>query len=376
MQTIAPASAEEMAACLAEAAAAGKRILIEGNESKKRAGGAIAPADLRVSTLALDKIHEYEPRDLTISAGAGVAWARLTEMLDRDGYMAPLDPCFASQATVGGVVAANSSGPRRRLYGSARDLVIGMTFCTLEGKIVQSGGMVVKNVAGLDMAKLMIGSLGTLAAIATVNFKLIPKPAGTLTFLFDYPNLAGAIAERDRLIRGVLQPAAVDLLNPVAAAALGRSGWLLAIAVSGNRATLNRYRKELSGAQILDGWAEREFWESVTEFPARFLVDNPAGAIIRVTVTLSSLEDCLKRLPGAVVARAANGICYCLLADAAQGAAIYPLGKSLMEYGPEARDETLLQWPQIDSGFPMMQRIKNMFDPNHLLNRGRFYGRF
>ena len=90
--------------------------------------------------------------------------------------MVPLDPPFAEAATVGGVVAANSSGPRRRLYGTARDLVIGMQFATLEGKLVQSGGMVVKNVAGLDMAKLMIGSFGTLAAIAVVNFKLLPMP--------------------------------------------------------------------------------------------------------------------------------------------------------------------------------------------------------
>ena len=87
-------------------------------------------------------------------------------------------------ATVGGMVAANISGARRRLYGTARDLVIGMKFATLDGKLVQSGGMVVKNVAGLDMGKLMIGSFGTLAAIASVNFKLQPRPAVARTILF------------------------------------------------------------------------------------------------------------------------------------------------------------------------------------------------
>ena len=88
--------------------------------------------------------------------------------------MIPLDPPFAQDATVGGVLAANQSGPRRRGYGTARDMVIGMTFATLEGKLIQTGGMVVKNVAGLDMAKMMIGSFGTLAAIATVNFRVHP----------------------------------------------------------------------------------------------------------------------------------------------------------------------------------------------------------
>src|SRR5207253_6569691 len=121
---------------------------------------------------------------------------------------------FAEQATVGGVVAANSSGPRRRLYGTARDLVIGMTFATLEGKLVQSGGMVVKNVAGLDMGKLMIGSFGTLAAIAVANFKLLPMPEAERTFLLGFADLASAINVRDRILTSVLQPAAIDLLNP------------------------------------------------------------------------------------------------------------------------------------------------------------------
>src|SRR5207253_2272394 len=141
---------------------------------------------------------------------------------------------FAEQATVGGVVAANSSGPRRRLYGTARDLVIGMTFATLEGKLVQSGGMVVKNVAGLDMGKLMIGSFGTLAAIVSVNFKLTPRPAVARTLLFAYEDLRTAIEARDAAIRGVLNPIAVDILNPVLSAQLGLKNVTLAMIFAGN----------------------------------------------------------------------------------------------------------------------------------------------
>ena len=138
--------------------------------------GPIEPADEQVSTSALGRVLQYEPRDLTISVEAGLPWRELTRVLAENRQMVPLDPPFGADATVGGVVASNSCGPRRRLYGSARDLVIGMKFATLEGKVVQSGGMVVKNVAGLDMAKLMIGSFGTLAAIAVVNFKVQPMP--------------------------------------------------------------------------------------------------------------------------------------------------------------------------------------------------------
>src|SRR5262249_34365929 len=163
---------------------------------------------------------QYEPRDLTISVGAGLPWGELTRLLADHGQMIPLDPPFGDEATVGGVIAANSSGPRRRLYGTARDVVIGMEFATLEGKLVQTGGMVVKNVAGLDMAKLMIGSFGTLAAITVVNFKLAPMPEVERSFLIAFPSLEAASAARSTILKSQLQPAALDLLNPGAATTL------------------------------------------------------------------------------------------------------------------------------------------------------------
>ena len=104
---------------------------------------------------------------------AGLPFAELNAQLAKNGQTIPLDGPWSETATVGGMVAANISGARRRRYGAARDLVIGMTFATLEGKLVETGGMVVKNVAGLDMGKLMIGSFGTLAAIVSVNFRVL-----------------------------------------------------------------------------------------------------------------------------------------------------------------------------------------------------------
>ena len=182
---------------------------------------------------SMNRVLQYEPADLTISVEAGMRWTDLTSLLAGNKQMIPLDPPFAGSATVGGVVAANTSGPRRRLYGTARDVIIGMKFATLEGKLVSSGGMVVKNVAGLDMAKLMIGSFGTLAAIAVVNFKLAPAPAVTRTFVLSHQTLADAIATRDRIVQGVLQPSALDLVNPRGS----RTAWAerLLRAVAGGR---------------------------------------------------------------------------------------------------------------------------------------------
>src|SRR5688572_19684403 len=184
-----PTTPEELAAALQECADPGCGIRLGGNFSKDRMGGPIAPADVTISTSTMNRVLIFEPRDLTVSVEAGMSWTALTRLLDDHQMMVPLDPPAFASATVGGVVASNSSGPRRRGYGTARDVVIGMKFATLEGRIIQSGGMVVKNVAGLDMAKLMIGSFGTLAAIASVNFKLAPKPPESLTFLFQCSTL-------------------------------------------------------------------------------------------------------------------------------------------------------------------------------------------
>ena len=166
-----------------------------------------------LSTTAMNRLLQYEPADLTLSVEAGMPYAVLEATLAQHRQMLPLDPSWAAESTVGGVVAANLSGPRRRLYGTARDMIIGMTFATLEGKLIQSGGMVVKNVAGLDMAKLLVGSFGTLAAMAIINFKVCPMPAESRTFALEFQTAKEAFDERNRILESVLQPSAVDVLK-------------------------------------------------------------------------------------------------------------------------------------------------------------------
>ena len=180
METLRPETPEQMAELLRAAALGNQTISLGGKFSKDRLGGDPQPAETIVSTSALNRLLRYDPRDLTVSVQAGMRFAELERVLGEHRQMLPLDPGWEN-STVGGVVAANLSGPRRRLYGTARDMIIGMTFATLEGKLISSGGMVVKNVAGLDMAKLMVGSFGTLAAITQVNFKVFPIPPQTRT---------------------------------------------------------------------------------------------------------------------------------------------------------------------------------------------------
>jgi glycolate oxidase FAD binding subunit len=346
-------------------------------------GGPVANADIRISTGAMKRVLQYEPRDLTVSVEAGMRLSELNSLLARNGQMIPLDGPYCDEATVGGVVAANVSGARRRLYGTARDLVIGMKFATLEGKLVQSGGMVVKNVAGLDMGKLMIGSFGTLAAIASVNFKLTPRPAIARTLLFTFEDVATALKARDSAIRGVLSPVAVEMLNPVLSAQLGLKNFTLAILFAGSEPVIER---SLRGAAAFGAGRplgvdeEQRFWNSLHAVTPRFLEKFRDCAVVRLSTTLAECGEALGSLEGPGQAHAASGIVrgWFTRPEAATRCvadAIKRGWKAVVEFSSGSARTSMTLWPAPGGDFGIMKDIKHMFDPENLLNRGRLYGR-
>lgn len=333
-----PATPEDLAACLSEAAAKRQTIRLGGNFTKDRLIGSSPDADITITTRGSNRILIYEPADLTISVEAGITYAALSNVLATHRQMIPLDPPWADNATIGGILAANTSGPRRRLYGTARDLVIGMTFATLEGKLVQTGGMVVKNVAGLDMAKLMIGSFGTLAAIAVANFRVHPIPPGTRTFEWKYTKAAEAIATRDRVLKSQLQPSAIDLIKET-------GGYRLLVQAGGSAAVLNRYTRELEGARIIEGDEETQTWQRIREFTPEFFRACENGVVAQISCKLTEVGQVMERLPGPAIARAGSGVVYAYYSEPHQQ--------------PEPERS------------PMDLKIKAMMDPYGLLNRGR-----
>jgi glycolate oxidase FAD binding subunit len=375
-----PANAAELAEALACARARRGPIALGGRFTKLAMAGPVAEAETTISTAAMKRVLQYEPDDLTISVEAGMPYAELCRVLGEHRQMIPLDPPFSGTATVGGVIASNSSGPRRRLYGTARDQVIGMKFATLGGKLVETGGMVVKNVAGLDMAKLLAGSFGTLAAIAVANFRVQPLPARSRTFVLSFDTAAAAIARRDAILAGVLQPAALDLLNESAAARVGLGGAVLLVGAAGNAAVIERYAREFPGAGAVEGADEQRLWESVREFTPRFLADHREGAVVRTSCTLARLEAALGGFAQPAVARAATGVVYSHFPEwRAAGDWVAEASRrglrSVVEFAPPEAKTALELWPSPGDDLELMLRIKRMFDPELLLNRGRLYGR-
>ncbi len=340
---ILPETAAQLGDALRGLAQAHRTIRLGGNFTKDRLGGRPCPAEETVSVAALRRLLKYEPRDLTISVEAGMPWAELERTLAERGQMLPLDPAVGGErATVGGVVAANQSGPLRRQYGTARDMVIGMTFVTLQGEQIRTGGNVVKNVAGLDMGKLMIGSYGTLAAIASVNFKVFPIPPAARTFVMDFETAAAAFAERDRILRGQMQPAAIDIVN-------WPSNFRLLIQAMGTLAVVERFTREFQQARSLEGDEQADLWREVREFTPRFLDAHPEGSVVTIPCSLDAMRPLVEDLGVPFIARAGSGVVYAHYAENPPGV---PL-----------RD---------DAG--MMKSVKGMFDPENLLNRGRLHG--
>ena len=377
-----PQSPLELADALGSAADRTQTITLLGAGSKHLMAGPLEPSDVTISTAGMTQVLQYEPRDLTISVEAGLRYSRLARILAKNHQMVPLDPPFSENATIGGIVASNTSGPRRRLYGTARDLVIGMTFATLEGKLVQSGGMVVKNVAGLDMGKLMIGSFGTLAAIAVVNFKLLPMPAATATFVIPFRSLADVMAARDEILKGVIQPAAIDLLNPMAAGQLNHRGYILAVETGGSKAVVQRSTSELvaafPGTLLLERVEGSRFWDQVRNYTTHHLERFPHGAVVRASCTLAQMNEVMASFDAAAIGRAGSGVCYGYFnrADIAGRwirTATDRGWKSVIEFAPDEIRSKLELWPSPGADFEMMKKVKQMFDPGNLLNRGRLY---
>src|SRR2546423_6530015 len=162
----APGSIEELGAVLRTAADQGWAVSPRGGGTKMGLGNPPRALDLVLDTCGLRGLVDYTPADMTVTVRAGTGLADLQAELAVHGQMLALDPPFAEEATIGGILATNDSGPHRLGYGTARDLVIGTRVVGMDGRATKAGGKVVKNVTGYDLNKLYIGSLGTLAGLA------------------------------------------------------------------------------------------------------------------------------------------------------------------------------------------------------------------
>jgi glycolate oxidase FAD binding subunit len=216
-----PGSVEAVSQLVAVTAAAGVPVIPWGGGSRIGLGAAPAEDAVVVVTRRLARVVEHEPADLTATVEAGLTMTALQAALGARGQWLPLDPPDPDRATLGGVLATNAAGPRRHLYGTARDLVLGLRVVDPGGAVVRAGGKVVKNVAGYDLAKLYVGSLGTLGIIVEATLKLRPRPAADRACWAAFADVPAAAAGAAAVMASDLTPHSLELLDPGAAARCG-----------------------------------------------------------------------------------------------------------------------------------------------------------
>ncbi len=196
-------------------------------------------ADVVLKLSRLDRVIEHDSANLTVSAQCGMTLSAIQSALAAQKQIVPIDAPHPARATIGGIVSANLNGPRRSCYGSVRDLVIGMKVVLASGESIKAGGKVVKNVAGYDMCKLFVGSLGTLGIISEVTIRVAPMAERAATFV-----CRGTLAEArrfiDELSRSQLLPAAVFLLSEQTP-----KDWRIAVWSEGFEETVERHLREL-----------------------------------------------------------------------------------------------------------------------------------
>jgi glycolate oxidase FAD binding subunit len=354
-----------------------------------------------VSTSALTQVVDYPARDMTITVEAGIRMNQLTEALKKEQQQLPIDVPQANRATVGGIVATNVSGPRRYGFGTLRDYVIGVSAVDAQGRLFKSGGRVVKNVAGYDLCKLLIGSMGTLAIMTQITLKLRPLSEASSFLWASFRSFAEIDDVLQRLNSSQTRPVALEVINSEAMKQIAAESRqqipttspILAIGVEGTRRDVNwqieTLKQEITPfkpneLEVLDDQNAIKFRTSLTEFQC--VSDDPLTfqANLLPSDTMEFAERAT-RLGVAVQAHAGNGIVIGTLSD--QAVTVEKAAKivnPLRTFASQNRGNLVVLYCENDwkrhvrvfgdpeSSRLLMQQVKDTFDPQHLLNPGRF----
>ncbi|HLY62441.1 MAG TPA: FAD-binding oxidoreductase [Terriglobia bacterium] len=407
-----PRMAEQVAAALKCTADHNLAVIPSRNATKLGIGNIPARYDVALSLKEMNNVWHYEPEDLTATVEAGMKLGDLQRMLCRHRLWLPLDPQGGARASVGGILAANASGPLRLLYGAPRDMIVGMTIATTEGKIIKAGGRVVKNVAGYDLTKLLIGSFGTLGVIVEAHLKLFPLPAGRATCVFELANLEAARDLRKRIVNSPLTPMRMVLLNSEAQAMVAQGAfqrrpdaqWTLWVEAGGSEKVLQRYARELeefgrvAGAPIV--WLENQDaergWERISNFHSCPEGDLSVSMILKGAFPIAHVEDFVLRAHQeadrlksrrAVYAQVGSGVVHVCFLNPSESSTTLTLIQSLRTVAKELRGSLVIErcdaeikrqidvWDSPGIDFEIMGKVKQAWDPKGILSPGRFVGR-
>jgi len=409
---VTPATPQELSQVMRDASDSGTTMIPVGGGTKLLLGNSARSAQLAIRTRNLKGIVEYEPANMTASALAGTTLHQLQDIPKNSNQFLPLDPPHASQATLGGIVACNSSGPIRFRYGTVRDMLIGVRIVHADGTPTKAGGKLVKNVTGYDMCKLYTGSLGTLGILSEFTFKVQPRSDTLATAILSCASVVQALEATQLFLKSDLLPDAIEAWNREALLPLseftGPAGapWFLMIrfgeveaAVRWQLERLKQIAPQGAGdiVNILSAEESEQLWEKVAS--AREAPVSREEALVKCSVLYRSAPETAGQMQEIGASLGAHTRLYChagtyvlyarYLWENGDGrnakelhAALGALRRHCQAAGghmvvekirPDVKNG-LDVWGYDAPALEIMRRIKREFDPKGLLNPGRFVG--
>lgn len=393
---VTPESEDQASMLLRITSEYGLNVAPVGGATQLSLGNIPEEIDVAISSERLDQVLDYSPKDMVLSVQAGVTLAQVQALLVEHGQQLPIDPLTSDGATIGGLVATGVSGPMRALYGGLRDLTIGLHTVYPNGNIVKAGGKVVKNVAGYDMTKLFIGSLGSLAFITEAAFKVRPIPEHVELCL-----LAGSAKQVEQLsvqlIHSHLIPARMEALSGgLTELEQPNRPWVLAVESHENETsssyqtrTLVAWGKDLGMDTLVLRKEEAEgFWRSYRNR----LLSSPIA--IRVTAPPNRMMDVMEYLQQRIAQlglhiRVSAGVFIGIARVFLEGGSVSDHeravqlcretvalhgGSAVLETAPLNLRQKVDSFGPTRLDFPLIKGIKTTIDPNRRMNPGRFVG--
>jgi glycolate oxidase FAD binding subunit len=406
-----PSSAEQAAEILRYASHERLALIPCCNATELSIGNPPRDYDVALCMKEMNRVWHYEPEDLTVSAEPGMKFGDFQHFVGQHGLWLPLNPPGGASASLGGIVSTNATGSYRCHYGTPRDMVLGVKIATAKGKVVKAGGRVVKNVAGYDLTKLMIGSFGTLAVIVEMSFKLFPRPGERATFV-----LATGTLEKAREIRRALQlspirPHRAALLDASYIEFLKETGTLedrgggceIWVEIGGTRRVVQRCFTELkqiaAGAgedmrePVPDGKAQSA-WQRIDE-PYLDVRTSGDDWLLKAALPVSAVEEFMVRANRdlrrpehscRLWAEPLGGIVHLWLESHPGQAGLEDVtvklrhlandlgGSLIVEIAPPGGKAKVDAWGTVGDALEVMRKLKEAWDPNHILAPGRFVG--